>query len=170
MRNTSARCFTAAATSVVFAIQLVLNKRRNVYPCWEATTEPVCKDQDGEWVVHNRHLVLMEDGTGKLLKSVMKGFALAEYSNGDEVDPVRLPFADTCHAKFLERESRLASALTRLPTAECKRRQPATYATLTLTLNLTFTLTLSLTLTLTLTLTLRSTKPTSATKHPQQTR
>ncbi len=93
----------------------------------EATTEPVYKNQNGEWVVHNRHLVLMEDGTRKLLKSAMEGFALAEYSNGDDVDPVRLPFADTCHAKFLAREAPLGSAQSILPTVKRKRRQPATY-------------------------------------------
>ena len=111
----------------VFAIQFVPNKGRNVFPCWEATTEPVYKDEAGEWVVHNRHLVVMKDGSRKLLKSAMEGFALAEYSNGDDVDPVRLPFADECHAKFLQREARLASAKTCLPTSHRKRRQPATY-------------------------------------------
>jgi hypothetical protein len=125
----------------VFAIQFVPNKGRNVYPCWEATTEPVYKDQNGEWVVHNRHLVLMEDGTRKLLKSAMEGFALAEYSNGDDVDPVRLPFADTCHAKFLAREARLASSYPSLPTAKRKRHLSATYAPQTITLTLTLTLT-----------------------------
>ena len=111
----------------VFAIQFVPNKGRNVFPCWEATTEPVYKDQDGEWVVHNRHLVVMEDGSRKLLKSAMEGFALAEYSNGDDVDPVRLPFADTCHAKFLEREARAAAK----PATARKRRLSATLTTST---------------------------------------
>ncbi len=64
----------------VFAIQFVPNKGTNRYPCWEATTEPVHKLNNGEWVVHERHLVLMEDGTRILQKSAMDGFALAEYS------------------------------------------------------------------------------------------
>ena len=53
----------------VFAIQYVPNTGKNVFPCWEATTEPVHKQEDGQWVVHQRHLVHMEDGTTKLLKS-----------------------------------------------------------------------------------------------------
>ncbi len=61
----------------------------------------------------------------------MVGFALAEYSVGDDVDPVRLPFVYSCHDKFQKREARRASAQTRLPTANRKRRQPATYVTLT---------------------------------------
>ena len=112
----------------VFAIQFVANKGTNRFPCWEATTEPVHKNEEGEWVVHQRHLV---DGTITLLKTAMVGFALAEYSLGDDVDPVRLPFVDSCHDKFKKREARHASAPTRPPTAKRKRRQPATYVTLT---------------------------------------
>ena len=111
----------------VFAIQFVPNKGTNRYPCWEATTEPVYKLNDAEWVVHERHLVLTENGTRFLHKSAMVGFALAEYSLGDDVDPVRLAFADECHDKFLKREARLASAQNRRPTLSRKRRQPATY-------------------------------------------
>jgi hypothetical protein len=111
----------------VFSIQFVPNKGTNRYPCWEATSEPVYKQDDGEWVVHQRHLVLMEDGTRVLKKSAMVGFALAEYALGDDVDPVCLSFADDCHDKFLKREARLASAQTRLSTSQRKRRQPATY-------------------------------------------
>ena len=109
----------------VFAIQFNPNKGRNVYPCWEATTEPVWKNEEGQWIVHKRHLVPMEGGHPKLLKSAEVGFALAEYSNGDDVDPVRLSHADECHAKFIEREARQATATTRLPAANRKRRQPA---------------------------------------------
>jgi hypothetical protein len=69
----------------VIAIQYVY-KGKNVYPCWEATTEPVFRDDDGEFIVHPRHLVTMEDGTKKLLKSAEVGFALAEYSHGDDSD------------------------------------------------------------------------------------
>jgi hypothetical protein len=53
----------------VFAIQYVQNTGKNVYPCWEATTEPVYKDEHGQFVVHNRHLVVTSDGSNKLLKS-----------------------------------------------------------------------------------------------------
>jgi hypothetical protein len=70
--------------------------------------------------------VTTDAGLPKLLKSAEVGFALAEYSNGDDVDPVKLTFADECHAKFLQREARLASAKASLPTAQRKRRQPAT--------------------------------------------
>lgn len=109
----------------VVAIQFNPNKGRNVYPCWEATTEPVWKNEEGQWIVHKRHLVPMEGGHPKLLKSAEVGFALAEYSNGDDVDPVRLSHVDECHAKFIEREARQATATTRLPAANRKRRQPA---------------------------------------------
>ena len=116
----------------VFTIQFVPNKGKNVYPCWEATTEPVVKDDAGLWVVPKRHLVTTDAGLPKLLKSAEVGFALAEYSNGDDVDPVKLTFADECHAKFLQREARLASAKTRLGTAHRKRPQPTAYVTLCL--------------------------------------
>ena len=106
----------------VIAIQYVPNKGKNVYPCWEATTEPVFRDDDGKFIVHDRHLITMEDGTKKLLKSAEVGFALAEYSHGDDTEPVKLTFADECHAKFLQREARLASKPAPIP----KRRQPAT--------------------------------------------
>ena len=53
----------------VFAIQYVQNIGKNVYPCWEATTEPVYKDEHGQFVVHDRHLVLTSDGSKKLLES-----------------------------------------------------------------------------------------------------
>ena len=126
---------------------------KNVFPSWEATAEPVHKDEHGKFVPHDRDLVVTIDGTKKLLKSAevstkntnlniivaqpltltltvtrtltlscKVGFALAEYSNGDDVDPVKLTFADTCHAKFLQMEARQASK----PTTARKRRQPAT--------------------------------------------
>jgi hypothetical protein len=90
-----------------------------VYPCWEATTEPVYKNDVGQFVVHPRHLLQSGEGTPKLLKSAEVGFALAEYSHGDDVDPVRLHYADQCHSKFLLREARQAAAPAR------KRPQPA---------------------------------------------
>ena len=78
------------------------------------------KDDNGDFVVHPRHLIQSPEGVPKLLKSAEVGFALAEYSNGDNVDPVLLPFAAECHTKFLAREARQASAFAR------QRRQPAT--------------------------------------------
>ena len=53
----------------------------------------------------------------------MVGFALAEYSNGDDADPIRLPFADQCHARFLQRQAKAAppNAI-----AASARRGPAT--------------------------------------------
>jgi hypothetical protein len=104
----------------VIAIQYVPNKGKNVYPCWEATTEPVFMGDDGKFIVHDRHLVTMDDGTKKLLKSAEVGFALAEYSQGDDAEPMKLTFADECHAKFLQREERQASK----PAALRQRRQP----------------------------------------------
>ncbi len=62
----------------------------------------------------------MEDGTKILLKSAEVGFALAEYSHGDDAEPVKLTFADECHAKFLQREAR--QAFTPVPLRQ--RRQP----------------------------------------------
>jgi hypothetical protein len=101
----------------VFAIQYVPNKNTNRYPCWEATTEPVFEDENEELCRANS---IGKDGTCNLLKSSMVGFALAEYCNGDDADPVRLTFADTCIAKFLIRQAR-ASA-TPKPSA---RKRPA---------------------------------------------
>ncbi len=96
------------------------NKNTNRYPCWEATTEPVFKDEHGEFVVLDRHVSVGKDGTRTLLKSSMVGFALAEYSNGDDAGPVRLTFADTCIAKFLTRQARTSA--TPKPSA---RKRPA---------------------------------------------
>ena len=62
----------------------------------------------------------MEDGTNKLLKSAEVGFALAEYSLGDDAEPVKLTYVDECHAKFLQREARLKPK----PAANRRRRQP----------------------------------------------
>jgi hypothetical protein len=53
----------------VISIQYVPNKGKNVFPCWEATTEPVAKNKAGEYVVMNKHLVTTVDGSKKLLKS-----------------------------------------------------------------------------------------------------
>jgi hypothetical protein len=103
----------------IFAIQFNANKGRNVFPCWEATTEPVFKDDGGSYIVHPRHLVTMDDGSTKLLKSAEVGFALAEYSLGDDAERVKLTFADQCHAKFLQRDAHQPSPTQR------KRRQPA---------------------------------------------
>jgi hypothetical protein len=38
----------------VISIQFVPNKGKNVYPCWEAMTEPVYKNDAGHYVVHDR--------------------------------------------------------------------------------------------------------------------
>lgn len=108
----------------VFAIQYNANKGRNVFPCWEATTEPVYKDDDGTFLVHHRHQATMEDGSTKLLKSAEVGFALAEYSLGDDAEPVKLTYVDQCHAKFLQREARLIPK----PAANRPRRQPVPVA------------------------------------------
>jgi hypothetical protein len=107
----------------VFAIQYNSNKGRNVFPCWEATAEPVYKADDGTFLVHRRHQTTTADGSTKLLKSAEVGFALAEYSLGDEAEPVQLPFVDECHAKFLQREARQPSA--RPPARQRRQLAPA---------------------------------------------
>ena len=53
----------------VISIQYVANKGKNVFPCWEATTEPVSKNAEGEYVVLPKYLVDTSDGSKKLLKS-----------------------------------------------------------------------------------------------------
>ncbi len=107
----------------VFAVQYVPNKNTDRYPCWEATTEPVFKDDHGEFVAHDRHVSVGKDGTRTLLKSSMVGFALAKYSNGDDADPIRLTFADTCIAKFLTRQAR--NSATPKPSAHKRPAQNA---------------------------------------------
>jgi hypothetical protein len=66
----------------VFAVQYVANKSSNRFPCWEATTEPVYQDDNGDFVVHERNFAIGADGSRTLLKANMVGFALAEYSKG----------------------------------------------------------------------------------------
>ncbi len=58
---------------------------------------------------------------------------MAEYSNGDEEDPIKLPFADQRLAKHLQREARLAlssapnqeARQALAPASSRKRRAPA---------------------------------------------
>ena len=69
-----------------------------------------------------RHLTTGADGKKILLKSSMVGFALAEYSNGDDVDPVRLPFANECLTRCLERLARAASATAKDPPSKRRKR------------------------------------------------
>ena len=81
------------------------NKGNNRYPCWEATSEPVYLN-NGDYVVHDRHVTVGPNGTRLTKKSSLTGFALAEYSNGDHADPVSLPFPKECHDRFLQRHAR----------------------------------------------------------------
>jgi hypothetical protein len=134
----------------VFAIQYVANKNSSRYPCWEATTEPVFEDDNGAFVVHERHFATASDGRRTLLKASMVGFALAEYSNGtfnlylltpsqtypypymppctlpkgDDADPVRLTYADECHTRFLHRQARRTNKPT--PSARKRTMSPRT--------------------------------------------
>jgi hypothetical protein len=78
----------------------VPNKSNNRYPCWEATSEPVYLNS-GDYVVHDRHVTVGPKETPLTKKSSLTGFVLAEYSNGDNADPVTLPFAKECHDRFL---------------------------------------------------------------------
>jgi hypothetical protein len=65
-----------------------------------------------------------------VLKSSLVGFALAEYSNGDEVDPVPLPHAAECHGRFLQRQARQAAAPpSSAPRVPSKRALPPTAST-----------------------------------------
>ena len=109
----------------VIAIQYVPNKHSNRYPCWEATTEPVHKT-NGAFVVHDRNLSFGEGGSRTVLKSSLIGFALAEYSNGDNVEPVPLTFADKCIAKAERLQARTAATSARpADTSARKRSRPA---------------------------------------------
>jgi hypothetical protein len=67
--NTWERYCVTGRLIIASAIQYVPNTGKNVFPCWEATTEPVHKQEDGQWIVHQRYLVHIQDGTTKLLKS-----------------------------------------------------------------------------------------------------
>ena len=81
------------------------NKGNNRYPCWEATSEPVYLN-NGDYVVHDRHVTVGPNGTRLTKKSSLTGFTLAEYSNGDHADPVALPFPKECHDCYLQRHAR----------------------------------------------------------------
>ncbi len=91
----------------VVDILYVYSKGNNRHPCWEATSEPVYL-HNGEFAVHDRNATIASDGTRITLKSSLVGFAHAEYSNGDEEDPVCLPFAAECYDRFLQRQARKA--------------------------------------------------------------
>jgi hypothetical protein len=105
----------------VVAIQYVLNTGNTRYPCWEATTEPVY-NENGEYIVHKRHVTIAKDGSNITLKSSLVGFALAEYSNGDNADPVSLPYAALCHTRFLQREANQATPSR--PATAPRRKRP----------------------------------------------
>jgi hypothetical protein len=55
----------------------------------------------------------------------MVGFALAEYSNGDHADPVRLTWADQCHSRFFQRQARAEAPLPSQASSRRKRAPPA---------------------------------------------
>ena len=116
----------------VFDVLYVANKgSKTRYPCWEATTEPGYFE-DGQFFVDEKHLTTGADGKKILLKSSMVGFALAEYSNGDDVDPVRLPFANECLSRCLQRQARAASATAKdTPSKRLKRPHPSSAAATT---------------------------------------
>jgi hypothetical protein len=116
----------------VFDVLYVANKgSKTRYPCWEATTEPGYLE-DGQFFVDEKHLTTGADGKKILLKSSMVGFALAEYSNGDDVDPVRLPFANECLSRCLQRQARAASAAAKdTPSKRRKRAHPSSAAATT---------------------------------------
>jgi hypothetical protein len=113
----------------VVDILYVPNKGDNRYPCWEATSQPVFLHNE-EYVVHDRNFTLASDGTRITLKSSLVGFAFAEYSNGDDADPVSLPFASECHACFLQQQARQAAVPTSTaPRQPSKRALPPTAST-----------------------------------------
>jgi hypothetical protein len=104
----------------------VLNKGNNRYPCWEATSEPVYLN-NGDYVVHDRHVTVGRNGTRLTKKSSLVGFALAEYSNGDHADPVSLLFPTECHDRSLQRHARQTVAPSMpAPTHTKKRPHAAT--------------------------------------------
>ena len=53
----------------------------------------------------------------------MVSFALAEYANGDDADPIRLTFADECHARFLQRQAREAAAASAMRAPSTRRKR-----------------------------------------------
>jgi hypothetical protein len=115
----------------VFDVLYVPNKgSKTRYPCWEATMEPGHLE-DGQFCVDERHLTIGADGKKILLKSSMVGFALAEYSNEDDVYPVRLPFANDCLARCLQRQARAASSTTNAAPSKRRKRAHPTSAVAT---------------------------------------
>jgi hypothetical protein len=108
-------------------VQYVPNKNNNRYPCWEATTEPVYL-LNGDYIVHDRNVSVSHNGRRITLKSSLVGFALAEYSNGDDADPVTLPHAANCHAEFVRRTSSQPAVPTSTVPRHTKKRPHAATA------------------------------------------
>ena len=111
----------------VLNVQYVPNKNNNRYPCWEVTTEPVYL-LNGDYIVHDRNVSVSQNGRRITLKSSLVGFALAEYSNGDDADPVTLPHAVNCHAEFVTRTSTQPAVPTSTVPCRTKKRPHAATA------------------------------------------
>jgi hypothetical protein len=111
----------------VVQVQYVPNQGNNRYPCWEATSEPVFYN-NGQYVVHDRNVAVGKNGRRVTLKSSLVGFALAEYSNGDNADPVVLPRAANCLAAFLKRKTPNPAAPTSTAPRRTKKRPHAATA------------------------------------------
>ncbi len=83
---------------------------------------------NGQYVVHDRNVAVGKNGRHVTLKSSLDGFALAEYSNGDNADPVVLPHAANCLAAFLKRKTPQAAAPTSIALRRTKKRPHAATA------------------------------------------
>ena len=74
----------------VVAIQFVRSFNSNRPSCWEATCEPIYRDSaSGTFFVPQEHKV---DGSEVLLANALQGYALAEYADGMDKEPVQLPW------------------------------------------------------------------------------
>lgn len=82
----------------IAAIQFVRSFASNRPSCWEATCEPVYRDQaSGSFVVPQEHKV---EGSNILLATALQGYALTEYPNGIGEEGVHLPWVDNYIAHF----------------------------------------------------------------------
>ena len=76
----------------VTAVQFVRSYNSSVPSCWEATCEPVFRDAANAcFKVANEHIV---SGSTLVRSNALQGYALYEFSNGIDNEPVYLPWVD----------------------------------------------------------------------------
>jgi hypothetical protein len=82
----------------VVAIQFVRSFNSNRPSCWKATCKPIYRDSEtGIFLVPQEHKV---DGSDVLLANALQGYALAEYADGMDKEPVQLPWVANYIAHF----------------------------------------------------------------------